>query len=136
MGAVLAEVGKTTMTKNSDTDTSEASDGTVATPAAAKRARKASKAKKGAKPRAKARKPRTAAAAPAKAKSRNGTKQAELIGLLKRAKGATVAEMAEALGWQNHTVRGAMSGALKKKLGLTIESGMDEKRGRVYRITG
>ena len=55
--------------------------------------------------------------------------------MLRRAKGATVDEIAEALEWQSHTVRGAIAGALKKKLGLEVTSEKDDKRGRVYRIT-
>jgi len=65
---------------------------------------------------------------------RTGTKQALLIDLLRRPEGATIAEIVEATNWQAHTVRGSMAGALKKKLGLTIASEKDEKRGRVYRI--
>ncbi len=65
---------------------------------------------------------------------RPGTKQALLIDLLKRKKGATIEEMVEATAWQAHSVRGAISGALKKKLGLTVTSDPVEKRGRVYRI--
>jgi len=65
---------------------------------------------------------------------RPGTKQALLIDLLKRKKGATIEEMVEATGWQAHSVRGAISGALKKKLGLMVTSDPVEKRGRVYRI--
>jgi len=43
----------------------------------------------------------------------------------------------KALGWQANTVRGAMSGALKKKFGLKIESERpDPDRGRTYRIVG
>ena len=57
-----------------------------------------------------------------------------MIALLQRAKGATLDELVAATGWQAHTVRGAMSGALKKRLGLTIESEKVETRGRVYRI--
>ena len=53
---------------------------------------------------------------------RAGTKQALMIDLLKRPEGATVAQIAERTGWQHHTIRGAISGALKKKLGLTIEA--------------
>jgi len=56
--------------------------------------------------------------------------------MLKRAGGATIDEVVKALGWQPHTVRGAMAGALKKKLGLKIESEKIEERGRVYRIAG
>jgi Protein of unknown function (DUF3489) len=67
--------------------------------------------------------------------SRRGTKQAKLINLLRRAAGASIGEMVEATGWQAHSVRGVMSGALKKKLGLAIESETRANRGRVYRIT-
>ena len=73
-------------------------------------------------------------AAPLKPRHRSDTKQAEMIALLQRAKGATLDELVAATGWQAHTVRGAMSGALKKRLGLTIASEKVETRGRVYRI--
>jgi hypothetical protein len=53
---------------------------------------------------------------------RAGTKQALMIELLKRPEGATVEQIAAATGWQHHTIRGAISGALKKKLGLTVEA--------------
>jgi hypothetical protein len=53
---------------------------------------------------------------------RSGTKQALMIDLLKRPEGATVEQIAAATGWQHHTIRGAISGALKKKLGLTVEA--------------
>ena len=65
---------------------------------------------------------------------RSGTKQAKLIAMLQRPRGASIAEIAEALAWQTHTVRGAIAGALKKKLGFTVLSETDERRGRVYRI--
>jgi predicted ArsR family transcriptional regulator len=83
---------------------------------------------------------KSAAATPKNEKSqttvRQGTKQALLINLLKRKKGATIAEIVAATGWQAHSVRGAISGALKKKLGLAVASEPVEKRGRVYRIAG
>ena len=63
------------------------------------------------------------------------SKQDEVIAMLRRPEGATVDEVANATGWQRHTVRGVFSGALKKKLGLTIASAKEE-RGRVYRING
>ena len=53
---------------------------------------------------------------------RAGTKQALMIDMLKRPEGATVEQIAAATGWQHHTIRGAISGALKKKLGLTVEA--------------
>ena len=64
---------------------------------------------------------------------RAGSKQAQVIDLFRRAEGATVAEVMTATGWQPHTVRGIVSGTLKKKLGLTVVSAKEE-RGRVYRI--
>lgn len=66
--------------------------------------------------------------------TREGSKQAQLIAMLRNAKGATINEIAEALSWQPHTVRGAIAGSLKKKLGLEVTSEKDEKRGRIYRI--
>ena len=57
---------------------------------------------------------------PASPKPRANTKQALMIEMLRRPEGATVEQIAEATGWQNHSVRGAIAGALKKKLGLTI----------------
>ena len=71
---------------------------------------------------------------PKAARTRDNSKQAQLIAMLRRAKGATIDEIAEALSWQPHTVRGAIAGALKKKLGLTIISEKSGPRGRVYRI--
>ena len=61
------------------------------------------------------------------------SKQDEVITMLRRPEGATVDEVASAMGWQRHTVRGLFSGTLKKKLGLTLASAQEE-RGRVYRI--
>jgi Protein of unknown function (DUF3489) len=74
------------------------------------------------------------------------TKQALMIELLKRPEGATVEQIAATTGWQHHTIRGAISGALRKKLGLTIETirtravGANKTGAKgsrtVYRITG
>jgi hypothetical protein len=109
-----------------------------------------------AKGRAKARKPAkvkvTKAAMPTKAAPagkptpRSGTKQARMIELLRRPEGATVAQIAAATGWQHHTIRGAIAGALKKKLGLTVEATRTREVGpnktgakgstTVYRIVG
>lgn len=70
----------------------------------------------------------------AQRRTRTGTKQAKLIAMLTRPEGATIAEIATAFAWQSHTVRGAIAGALKKKLGLNVASETDDVRGRVYRI--
>ena len=69
-----------------------------------------------------------------KPKTRAGTKQALLIEMLEAPDGATIAEIATATNWLPHTIRGAISGALKKRLGLTITSEKIADRGRVYRI--
>ena len=71
--------------------------------------------------------------APLRAKTREGTKQAQLIAMLRRDEGATIAQIVEATGWQPHTVRGAFAGALKKKLGLTVSSEKVDGT-RVYRL--
>ena len=73
-------------------------------------------------------------AAPAPRKTRDDTKQAQLIAMLRRKEGATIAQIVAATGWQPHTVRGAFAGALKKKLGLTVTSEKVEGVGRVYRL--
>jgi len=65
---------------------------------------------------------------------REGTKQATLIAMLRAPDGATIEEIGAALQWAPHTIRGAMSGALKKKLGHEITSEKVEHRGRVYRV--
>jgi hypothetical protein len=65
---------------------------------------------------------------------RAGTKQAILVAMLRTPDGATIKEMMAATGWQSHTVRGAVSGALKKKMGMHITSTKVEVRGAVYRI--
>ena len=76
---------------------------------------------------------------PADDSGANGTdtpatsKEAQVIALLRREQGATLDEIVAATGWQKHTVRGAISGALKKRLGLAVESTPTEA-GRVYRI--
>ncbi len=68
------------------------------------------------------------------------TKQATLIEMMSRPEGTTVDQLAAALGWLPHTVRGAIAGAIKKKLGLTVTTervrGGDGARGActIYRI--
>ena len=77
---------------------------------------------------------RAVARARAAATPRTDTKQAQVIAMLRGADGATVEEVAAATGWQRHTVRGAIAGALKKKLGLDVIAEKVEGRGRVYRL--
>jgi hypothetical protein len=65
---------------------------------------------------------------------RAGAKQAQIITLLQRPGGAAVSELVAKTGWQPHTVRLAISGALKKKLGLPVTSGKIAGSGRVYTL--
>jgi hypothetical protein len=66
---------------------------------------------------------------------REGTKQAQIIALLQRPEGASIGEIVDATGWQAHRVRGMVSGALKKKLGLAVTSAKEQGRGTVHRLT-
>jgi hypothetical protein len=61
------------------------------------------------------------------------SKLGKMIALLQRQDGATIAQMMKATGWQAHSVRGAMSGTIKRRLGLTITSDMVGS-SRTYRI--
>lgn len=63
------------------------------------------------------------------------TKLAQLEALLRRPEGATLDQIGASIGWQAHSVRGAMSGTLKKKQGLTITSDKSQDGERIYRIT-
>ena len=67
-------------------------------------------------------------------RTRADSKQALVIDLLQRPEGATIAQIMEATGWQQHTVRGTLAGTLKKRLGLTITSSKQAGGQRVYRI--
>jgi hypothetical protein len=70
-------------------------------------------------------------AAPA---ARESSKKAEVIDLMRRSQGATLAEIMELTGWQAHTVRGFVSGTLIKKLGSKVESFRSKEKERTYRI--
>ncbi|WP_281019956.1 DUF3489 domain-containing protein [Minwuia sp. IMCC3060] len=65
---------------------------------------------------------------------RPGTRQSLLVDLLRRDGGASLDELVQATGWQQHSVRGAISSIVRKKLGLKVMSEKVEGRGRVYRI--
>jgi len=64
---------------------------------------------------------------------REGSKQAQVVAMLQRKNGATLVEIMEKMGWQRHTVRGFMAGAMKKA-GYNVESFKPEGGERTYRI--
>jgi len=85
--------------------------------------------KKEAKASKKAAKPATAkATAP-----REGSKTAQVVAMLQRKNGATLPEIMDKMGWQRHTVRGFMAGAMKKA-GYAVESFKPEGGERTYSI--
>jgi hypothetical protein len=76
----------------------------------------------------------TGADTAARRKSRDGTKQAQVLAMLRRPEGATIAQIAETTEWRPHTVRGFFAGALKKKLGLEVTAEKAESGQRIYRL--
>ena len=66
--------------------------------------------------------------------TRDGSKAAQVLDLLKRPAGATLAELMKATSWQAHSVRGFLSGTVSKKLGLTVTSTKIEDGERTYSI--
>ena len=77
-----------------------------------------------------------AAAAPPAPLKPNQSKIERLIRLLHQETGASLAEISAALCWQTHSIRGAMSGTLRKKRGLTIERTSDANGVSRYRVVG
>ena len=65
---------------------------------------------------------------------RDGSKEAQVIEMLRRPEGATIAQLMATTGWQSHTVRGLFAGALKKRRGLTVTSAKPQGGGRIYHL--
>jgi len=116
-----------------------------AKPKANRRAKGGAQEAKGAPAKTKASNQATSAKAAPKAKKvaktppsdgpREGSKTAQVVALLQRAKGASISEIMDRLGWQRHTVRGFMAGAMKKA-GYPVESFKPEGGERSYRLCG
>ena len=66
--------------------------------------------------------------------ARGGSKTAQILELLKRAGGVTAGELMKATGWQPHSVRGFLSGTVRRKMGLTVTSSKAEDGERTYSI--
>ena len=66
---------------------------------------------------------------------REFSKKQIVLDMLRRQGGATMAEIAKATDWQNHTIRGFISGTLTKKMGLAIASTKNDAGERTYKIT-
>jgi len=101
----------------------------------AKKAKTAPTAKNAKKQAAKAPKgPAAKKTAKPATEARDGSKKSIVLGLLSRKDGATLAEIAGATAWQNHSIRGFISGHLTKKMGLTVESSKNASGERVYKV--
>jgi len=66
--------------------------------------------------------------------ARRGSKTAKVVDLLKRPSGATLKEIMKATNWQSHSVRGFLSGTLRKKLGVRVDSFKRDDNERTYRV--
>ena len=70
------------------------------------------------------------------AKADSAPKSAQIVSMLQRQNGASIAELMKATGWQAHSVRGFISGTLKRKQGLAVNSVAEEGKDRRYVIVG
>jgi hypothetical protein len=98
--------------------------------------KKAKANKKSAKAKKAATQKKTPKMTKAKGTPKSGSKAAIVLDLMRRKEGATLAEIAKATDWQNHSIRGFVSGHVAKKLRLKVESTKGEAGERTYRIVG
>ena len=97
-------------------------------PGKTKSGKKASKAEKAPK------RPKVAKPSASGESAREGSKAAKVLDLLRRPDGATLAELMKATGWQAHSVRGFLSGTIRKKMGIAVESTQGEAGNRSYSV--
>jgi hypothetical protein len=64
----------------------------------------------------------------------DGTQAAKILDLMKRPEGVSMKELLKATGWQPHSVRGFLSGAIRKKMGMTVTSTKAEDGERTYSV--
>jgi hypothetical protein len=138
--AAVAEQGATTApeqateTRKASTKKGAAKGQKSAKKPAAKRDAKPTSKKASKAPAKKEAKPASKKASTKDSVPREFSKKAIVLDLLRRKDGATMAEIAKATDWQNHSIRGFISGNLAKKMGLTVESSKNEAGERTYRI--
>jgi Protein of unknown function (DUF3489) len=121
------------LTMNTDVATNKSTTANEATPKTKRAGKKAKTAKAATKAANKNEKAR------AKRKSQSqreaaSTKKEIVLELLRRKEGATIAKIGKATDWQNHSIRGFISGTVSKKMGLAVESSANEAKERTYRI--
>jgi hypothetical protein len=146
--AAIAAEGECEMTTlTTEEQTTLAATGTAQEPKATTKAKAArhtrhvapSKGKAGKKassPKRSAKGAQGAKLAKTEARTREGSKTAKILDLLKRAGGATTKELMKATGWQPHSVRGFLSGTVGKKMGLAVTSVKGEDGERSYYVKG
>ena len=136
--AVITAKGEKIMTSTPETEIASVS--TPAEPKATKKARSGARRANVAPKKAKAGKKASSAKKASKGAkkatgARDGSKTAIVLDLLKQPGGVTAKELIKATGWQPHSVRGFLSGAVGKKMGLTVTSTKSEDGERTYRIS-
>ena len=114
------------------TESTTTNDATLKTKRGGKKAKTAKAATKAAKKRERG----TAKRKSKSQREAGGTKKEIVLELLRRKEGATLAEIAKATQWQNHSIRGFISGTVSKKMGLAVESVKKAPGERTYRIVG
>jgi len=127
LAATCRHKGKTQMNTSEKQASNKPAEGTAPKPPRSKRPAHATRAagKSAKQPKGPSKPP---------AVPRRGTKTAKILALLRRPAGASLPELRKATGWQPHSVRGFLSGAVKKKMGLHIDSVARDDGERVYRV--
>jgi hypothetical protein len=127
--------GETTMTSTPETAAATTAEAPKANKKARGGARRANvapkKAKAGKKPSAKKKAPKGSKKA---GSARDGSKASAILDLLKRPGGVTGKELMKATGWQAHSLRGFLSGTVRKKMGLTVTSTKGQDGERSYSV--
>lgn len=106
----------------------------AAEPAAEPSPKKGGRAKQ-ARPAKKAKAAKTSKGSGKKRPAREGSKQAQVLEMLRRKGGCTLSEIMKPTGWQAHTVRGFISGTVGKKLGIEVKSTKNDSGERTYSVT-